>query len=300
MAEKVTSMRLNEEDLEQFKAFAKDNGLNQQQAFNSLIALAELEKAKNVLGDRGKNIETFRSTVTKLISFYVNALEENTTAEQTIREELQKELRTKDNSISALYEQLQDLKADNNALEEDLSNAQNEIDRDMDIIKDLHDNVKNLNNQLDIANRNNNTLQEQLTEYKKYKEQYKMLEKQLEQFKAESVTKDTNISILENSNKQLKDKISNNSEMLEFYKANNAELKDTIKALEEQYKQEVSNIKEEHTKVLKERIQANTEQLQSKNDIELAKKDLEIQKLQNEIEQLKAKSNKSAKTTNNK
>ena len=38
---KVTSMRLNEEDLEQFKAFAKDNGLNQQQAFNSLIALAD-------------------------------------------------------------------------------------------------------------------------------------------------------------------------------------------------------------------------------------------------------------------
>lgn len=60
MAEKVTSMRLNEEDLEQFKAFAKDNGLNQQQAFNSLIALAELEKAKDVLGDRAKSIDTFR------------------------------------------------------------------------------------------------------------------------------------------------------------------------------------------------------------------------------------------------
>ena len=47
MAEKVTSMRLNEEDLEQFKEFAKENGLSQQQAFNSLIALAELEKAKD-------------------------------------------------------------------------------------------------------------------------------------------------------------------------------------------------------------------------------------------------------------
>lgn len=302
MAEKVTSMRLNEEDLEQFKAFAKDNGLNQQQAFNSLIALAELEKAKNVLGDRAKSIDVFKDTVTKLINFYVNSLEENTTTEQTIREELSKELQTKDNTISNLYEQLQGLKADNETFKGNEKIKDTIIRQTDEEVKKLQKDIEDKNKNIDKLNSNNDLLQEQLQEYKQYKEQYKEIEKQLERLKTENITKDTNISILENSNKQLKDKISNDSEMLEFYKTNNAELKDSIKALEQQYKHELNNIKEEHTKALKERIQANTEQLQSKHDVEVAKKDLEIQKLKNTIEQLKSKGLKpeTVKTNNNK
>ena len=98
---KVTSMRLNSEDIEKFKEFASNNDFNQQQAFNALIALAKLEKAKTTLGDRSKRIEVFRDTVTKLMNFYINALEENATTEDRIREELQKELRTKDKILIA-------------------------------------------------------------------------------------------------------------------------------------------------------------------------------------------------------
>ncbi|SFB44290.1 hypothetical protein [Clostridium frigidicarnis] len=49
-------MRLNEDDLEQFKKFAKENGLNQHQAFNSLLNMVKLENAKEKLGDRAKSI----------------------------------------------------------------------------------------------------------------------------------------------------------------------------------------------------------------------------------------------------
>lgn len=41
----IASMRLSEEDVEKFKKFAEENGFTQQQAFNSLMAIAELEKA---------------------------------------------------------------------------------------------------------------------------------------------------------------------------------------------------------------------------------------------------------------
>ena len=82
----ITSMRLSEGDVEKFKKFADQNGFTQQQAFNSLIAMAELEKAKVTLSDRGKEIDTFRDLSTKLVNMFINSLEMNVTAEDTIRE----------------------------------------------------------------------------------------------------------------------------------------------------------------------------------------------------------------------
>ena len=300
MAEKVTSMRLNEEDLEVFKVFAKENGLNQQQAFNNLIALAELEKAKDVLGDRAKSIDTFRDTINRAIGMYVNALEENTTAEQTIREELSKELQTKDNTITNLYDQLQESKDNNKKLEDKYNNAQAASDLLRESCNDLKVNIENLQSQLEIANRNNNTLQDQLTEYKEYKNTNKQLQQDLEQLKVDISNKDKNINELENSKKQLHDKIENDSAMIEFYKTNNAELKADIKAIEEKTNKQVQEVKADHEKALQEQIKALIEHLQSKHDVEVAKKDLEIEKLQHEIEQLKAKKVKPVtnKTTN--
>ena len=288
-------MRLNDEDLEQFKAFAKDNGLNQQQAFNSLIALAELEKAKDVLGDRANSINTFRDTINKLLNFYVNALEENTTTEQTIREELQKELSTKDNTISTLYEQVQDLKADNETFKGNEKIKDTIIKQASEEVKKLQKDIEDKQSQLDIANRNNNNLQDQVAEYKQYKDNYKTIEKELEQLKANNTTLITDKTTLENSKKQLQDKIKNDSDMIEFYKSNITELKkdiDTykkdVKSLEEKKDKQIESIKEDYKKELQEREKALKD-----------KYDLEIQKLKNEIEQLKSKDHKQG-TNNNK
>lgn len=292
MAEKVTSMRLNEEDLELFKDFAKENGLSQQQAFNSLIALAELEKAKDILGDRAKSIDTFRDTINRTLGMYVNALEENTTAEQTIREELSKELQTKDNTITNLYDQLQEAKDNNKTLEDKYNNSQAASNILREACDDLKSNIENLQSQLDIANRNNNTLQDQLTEYKEYKNINKQLQQKLEQLNVNVSNKDKTISELENSNKQLQDKIKNDNDMIDFYKSNNLELKENIKTLESKHDKQMDNIKAEHEKVLQDQIKVIKEQLNNKYDVEIAKKDLEIEKLKNEVANLKAKSNK--------
>lgn len=295
MAEKVTSMRLNEEDLEQFKVFAKDNGLNQQQAFNSLIALAELEKAKDTLGDRAKSIDTFRDTINRAIGMYVNVLEENTTAEQTIREELQKELSTKDNTISTMYEQLQELKADKINSDNNLKEIESKSKELQEQLQKANSDNAEKSKSIDKLNSNNDLLQEQLQEYKQYKEQYKELEEQLEQLKADNSTKYNTINDLINSNKQLKDKLSNNADMLTFYKDNISKLesemegyKADMKSLEGTHKQEVAEVKAEHQKALEGQQVALQEQYISKMDVEVSKKDLEIERLQNQIEQLKA------------
>lgn len=299
MAEKVTSMRLNEEDLEQFKAFAKDNGLNQQQAFNSLIALAELEKAKNVLGDRSKEIETFRETVNKLLNFYVNSLEVNATTEQTIREALSKELQTKDNTISNLYEQLQEVKAEkinSDNMLEDLEHKYKEIQEQL---QKANNEILEKNKSIDKLNSNNDLLQDQLKEYKQYKDNYKPLEKELDQVKADNTNKDNTIKSLENNIMQLQDKIKNDSEMIEFYKANNTELKANIKTIEAECKQEIQEVKKDHEKALQGQIEAIKGQLEGKYNLEIERKALDIQKLQNEIDILKAKP-KATKPNNNK
>lgn len=303
MAEKVTSMRLNEEDLEIFKVFAKDNGLNQQQAFNSLIALAELEKSKDKLGDRAKEIDAFRDTMNKLLNFYINSLEINTTAEQSIREEFSKELNTKDDTIKNLIEQLQDSKISAKELndqyaqlKQESSSLQSELTK---TVKEAYDKQQSI----DKLNSNNDLLQEQLKEYKQYKENYKELEHKLQQVQLECSNKTNEVSNLNNNIKQLEDKVKNSTSMVEFYKAE-LDSKDKFlkecqaynKELDIKSKERIDEIKKENEKNLQEQISTVTIKLQSKHDIEMgqkdieiSQKDIEIQKLQNEIKALKSK-----------
>lgn len=277
MSEKVTSMRLNEDDLEQFKEFAKENGLNQQQAFNSLLNMIKLENAKEKLGDRSKSIETFKDTINRAIGMYINSLEENVVAEDRIREELLKELNTKDNTISNLQEQLQKVKADYISFEEKVEHLSEVKEVSEKEVKRLEKDILEKTNNLDIANRNNNNLQDQLAEYKMYKDNYKVLKDELDKLKEDNVN-------LINENKQLNDKLNNNKDMLEFYKNQieqqhqdikslnismenkEASYNAHIEALEVKYNEQVSNVKELYKGTL---------------EFELQKKQLEIDKLNN-------------------
>lgn len=286
---KATSFRVNEEDIAKFKEFADKEGYNQAEAFKSIMQSFEMANAKGMIKDRAKEIETFQDTVNRLMGYYLNSLEVNQSSEERIREELSQEINLKDDTISTMLEQLQEEKANNKILENNNKDTESKNKELNELLQKANTDSIDKQKTIDKLNSNNDLLQEQLQEYKQYKEQYKALEEQLEKVKGSNEKLELNKTLLETTIAKLKDKINNDNEMLEFYKSNNAELKDNIKTLEQQNKQEVSNIKEEHTKALNERIASHTEQLQSKHDVELAKKDLEINKLKNEIEQLKAK-----------
>lgn len=296
---KATSFRLNEEDLEKFKQFTTDNGLNQAEAFKSIMQTVEMARAKGMIKDRGKEIEVFQDTINNLMSMFLNSLNVNQTSEERIREELSKELQTKDNTISNLYEQLQELKADkinSDNIAEDLERKYNEIQEQL---QKVNSEILEKNKSIDKLNSNNDLLQDQLKEYKQYKDNYKPLEKELDQVKADNSNKDNNIKSLENNIMQLQDKIKNDSEMIEFYRANNTELKANIKAIEEECKQEIQEVKKDHEKALSGQIEAIKDQLEGKYNLEIERKALEIQKLQNEIDILKTKP-KATKPNNNK
>lgn len=299
MAEKVTSIRLEEKDLEQFREFAKKQGLNQTQAFNSLIALAELDRAKNTLGDRAKEIDAFRDTVNKLLNFYVNSLDINRATEETIREELKKELATKDNTIASLQEQASKLQEDIKKYKDLAINVANNNKDLNQQLQDLSNTITDKNKSIDKLNSNNDLLQEQLQEYKKYKEDYNNLQttyqEQLTALQEDIKDRDKALNTLNNINKQLQDKFTNTTEILQIYKSNKeelrsviAELKANITFLEKQNKEEIKELKEEH----KEQLVKLEAIIEDKFENAIAVRNEQIRALTNKLEELEAKTKK--------
>ena len=300
---KPTSMRLGEEDLKQFKQYADELGLNQAEAFNSLIALAELEKAKNSLNDRAKSIDVFRSTINSLVGFYINSLEENSRAEDIIRQEFSKQLETKDNTI-------QDLQEKNRAVTGELAELKKYQDQQNQVINNyskevesLNESIEDKNKQLNTLEQNNAMLQEQLIEYKQYKsleQQYKLLQEQLNKADTEykeqiQKIKEENISYVNNIS-LLNDKLKSNIDIINFYKEKTTELKLEIKEInksitdkENSYKLEIKALEEKNIKELKKNKEEVEEQLNNRHEVELEKKNIEIDKLKNMLNNLQDK-----------
>lgn len=221
---KVSTLRVNLNDEEAFKQYLKDNSYTQAEGFKNLVALMELDNAKKQLNDRAKEIDTFRDTVNKLINFYVNSLEVNQVAEERIREELNKELVTKDKTISSLQEQL------NKQIEtiDKLKITDEEISKvNRNLVSDKEKALK----EIETLTSNNKTLQEQImtlnaiiTEYKSLKDLNISLETDNKELK--ETNQNLNIEL-----KQLNDKIINANDMLVFYKEQVAELNEQVKML---------------------------------------------------------------------
>jgi hypothetical protein len=306
---KPATFRINIDDTKKFKDFADSNNLNQAEAFASLLNILELNNAKSALGSRANSIEVFQTTVNNLVKFYINSLEENVTTEDRIREDLSRELRIKDDTISNLMDQLQELKTDNDTFINTTNTLESKIGDLTNSIAALKDEIIDKSNSLDIANRNNNNLQDQLSEYKEFKNENVTLKKQLEQVQEALNEKSTSVSTLINNIKQLEDKIKTDTDMISFYREqldvnkeekinlNNSLLekekshKDELKELEKKSKLEIIELKESHKNSIAEKI----EQLNSKCELELGKKDLEIEKLKNELERLNNKTVKTSK-----
>ncbi len=305
MAEiKATSFRIVDEDNDKFKQFMDKEGYKTQaEGFKAIMQAVEVAQAKNAIKDRAKEIETFQDTINKLVGYYLNSLEVNQNSEERIREELSKELQTKDNAISTMYEQLEELKSTMKYKSEQYNILEGKLQETQEALMSKSQDCIRLEKQIDKLNSNNDLLQEQLQEYKGYKDDYKNLEKDLEKLKSDIKRKDVIIQGFTTDNQQLKDKIANLSDMAEFYKneINNKdksinEYKSDIKALEGKYNNQIEDIKADHEKKFQEQLQNIVDNLNNKHDVELSKKDLEIQKLQNAIEQLKSNHSKQPST----
>lgn len=296
MAEKIASIRLEEEDLKQFRQFAKDNNMNHQQAFNSLLALVELDRAKNKLGDRAKEIEAFRETINKLLNFYIASLDINHTTEETIREEFKKDLNTKNDTIANLQDQINKLKEDKQNYKETSKNTENNNKELQQKLQKLEEELIEKQKIIEILNGSNVQQQEQQQElaqsFKEYKKQYNDLEKtykeqtnklqgQASTLQAQLTNSQQQQRDKDNKIAQLEGKLELSNDKIQFYKDNNATLQNRMNLLDKEYKDQLK----QSNKDIEERCKVIYAS-------KLLKKDEEIHNLTKKIEELEAKSKK--------
>ena len=257
---KPVSFRILEEDQEKFKQFASESGFNQAEAFKSLINTWEMAQAKTQVGDRAKEIETFQDTINNLMGMFINSLAINQTSEERIREQLSLELNTKDLTI-------QDLQTERNKLKENFKSIEESNKEVVSNNKVLSDEVKKIQKELDIKIETDKNQQEQIatlngivTEYKGYKEINNKLD-------AENKKLVSEISIKDNTVKQLEGELKNNVDMITFYKEQLGSSKDEIKGLnksiadkEKVYKSEIKELEDKY----KEEIKALNESILDK------------------------------------
>ena len=293
---KTSTLRINVGDEESFKQYLKEIGYTQAEGFKNLVALMELDIAKEQLSARAKEIDSFRDTVNKLIGFYINSLEVNQVAEERIREEVKKELSTKDNTIRNLQEQLQEQKEKI----EEIKAESKEISKDNKALasekEKAFEDIKAKENENETLAGNNKMLQEQvitlngiITEYKDLKNLNIKLEAENKELKGTHQKFKTELE-------QLNNKLIIADDMLKFYKEQVAELKAEVKELnksiigkENTYKAEIKALEEKNIKELDKVKEELQEKLNSKHEVELGKKDIEIDKLKNMVNQLQDK-----------
>lgn len=301
---KAVSFRLAEDDIQKFREFADEQGLNQAEMFQSLMNSFEMAKAKGMITDRAKEIEVFQDTVNTLMNMFINSLAINQTSEERIRETLSLELNTKDKTIADLQSREKDLKREFERIDKDL-------DKSLKTGNELAVNLENANKEIEQKNNIINNQQEQIntlnsivTEYKSYKDINKELE-------LRNIELNNKLTDALHSNSDLQSKIENLENIKEFYKAEVESLKNEIKEvnknikdIEKSHKDEIkdlNNVHREELNVLEDKYKSEIEELKKeltekfnddmKNKIEFEKSkyQLELDKAISKEQLLKVK-----------
>ena len=301
---KAVSFRLAEDDIQKFRGFADEQGLNQAEMFQSLMNSFEMAKAKGMITDRAKEIEVFQDTVNTLMNMFINSLAINQTSEERIRETLSLELNTKDKTIADLQSREKNLKIEFERIDKDL-------DKSLKTGNELAVNLENANKEIEQKNNIINNQQEQIntlnsivTEYKSYKDINKELE-------LRNIELNNKLTDTLHSNSDLQSKIENLENIEEFYKAEVESLKNEIKEvnknikdIEKSHKDEIkdlNNIHREELNVLEDKYKSEIEELKKeltekfnedmKNKIEFEKSkyQLELDKAISKEQLLKVK-----------
>jgi chromosome segregation ATPase len=302
----VTSYRLKEDTKADIKRQLDEMGLTQEQYFNKVVTMMELENVKknNIFA---VNTEELDELTKRIYNIFINVCEQGNTFLNTKDSELE-ELRNKykdmlvnkDNKIAELKQELQNISIniDNIKKEHDYSKlelADNKLKHEKQL-EQLESNLKDKTLIVEEYKEKNDMLLNDLKEYKKYKEENKVLEEHLKQFQKDNNSLLTNINYLENTMEKQQNKIANDTEMIAFYKAEienkNKSIesyKDDIKVLEIKKDKEIDNIKIDHKKAIEDQLRDITERFENKYKLDIANKDSEIEKLKREVEKSKPK-----------
>lgn len=117
-AAKPFSLRLGEDSVQAFRAWCEENNMSQADGFSNLLKMLELQKTKELIPNRQKEIDNFQALLTALATSFMSSLELNENAEMRIRQVLQRDLEIKDQALSDYQEQLKKEKEKNKVLQD--------------------------------------------------------------------------------------------------------------------------------------------------------------------------------------
>ena len=206
MAEKVKSFRIDDETSEKFKEIAQKIGGNQQETLAKLIEAFEFQQGKAILTEKKADIEQFERYISAITNMFMLSLENNQNITETVRTEFIATLRSKEDIIIDLQEKIKTLKQ---GKETELLKTQ-----------EITEQYKTLNSELEIAKKDINDLHERLKE------------------------KDTLNQALDDTIKELKEKLLNASESITSMNEFKSKLADE-KALKNDLQAEINNLRNE-------------------------------------------------------
>lgn len=206
MAEKVKSFRIDDETSEKFKEIAQKIGGNQQETLAKLIEAFEFQQGKAILTEKKADIEQFERYISAITNMFMLSLENNQNITETVRTEFIATLRSKEDIIIDLQEKIKTLKQ---GQETELLKT-----------KEITEQNKALNSELELAKKDINDLHERLKE------------------------KDTLNHALDDSIKDLKEKLLNASESITSMNELKSKLADE-KALKNDLQAEINNLRNE-------------------------------------------------------
>jgi len=268
----VTSYRLKEDTKEKLKQQLDQLGLTQEQYFSKITTMMELEivKKTNIFA---VNTDELEELTKRIYNIFINVCEQGNTflsSKDTELEQLKNKykdmLLNKDNKITEQKQELQDVYTKINVLQK--TNDSNKLElaniriKHEKQLEQLESNLKDKTLIVEEYKEKNDMLLSDLSEYKEYKEQYKVIEKELSRLKVSNDALISDKNNLDNTIIKLQDKINNDTERILFYKVEIENRNQSIK----EYKTDIRVLEDKKDKQIEELKQDNKETLQDQEN----------------------------------
>lgn len=301
---KAVSFRLGEEEIQKFREFAEEQGMNQAEMFQALLNNFEVARAKNSFSDRAKEIETFQVTVNTLVNMFINSLSINQTSEERIRETLSSELSSKDKIIAELQLREATIKEEWEMINKRCENQMKELARLTTETEIYRKDIMQKDKAITDYQAQVNLINETVAECRLFKDGYKGLEVQVTELSKQ-------LTDAQNENANLVAQNQNLEDMKSFYMNQAESFKDAERAarrLLSSHNTQMNELKAEQfeeIKKVREELEAKFAiDLKERVEFEKAKMQLELDKalnreqmLQTKLEELENKAKKSAPKT---
>lgn len=278
---KGVSFRLCEEDIQKFRDFAEEQGMNQAEMFQALVNNFEVARAKNSFSDRAKEIETFQVTVNTLIGMFINSLSINQTSEERIRETLSLELSSKDKIIAELQSREAAIKEECESTHKRCEEYAKEIAHLTAESEVYRKNLWEKDKVIEDYQSQINLINETVTECRVYRDGYKEMETQVAELSKQ-------LTDAQNENANLVAQNQNLEDMKSFYMNQAESLRDAERAarrLLSSHNTQINELKAEQfeeIKKVREELEAKfASELKERVEFERAKMQLELDKAVN-------------------